>query len=105
MPRGRSSNGVSDAITSASFGPAGSAGDSPRPTRDTTFSTPRTCSICCCIDRSMLNDSASEMFGTRSALGDSVPSAISGINDVPSSGTSASDTTNKPATISTLARR
>ena len=37
MPRGRSSNGVSEASTSASLGPAGSAGDSPRPNRDTTF--------------------------------------------------------------------
>lgn len=48
---------------------------------------------------SIAMDSFSEMLATRSMLGDTEPSFISGMNDVPSSGTSASAATNAaPAT-------
>jgi len=70
-----------------SFWPCGSAGLSPRPTPDTTDFTPGTDSTSLLAAISSLMDSSSEMLGTRSSAGTIEPSFISGMKDVPSSGT------------------
>ena len=51
---------------------------------------------------SNLIDSSSEMFGTRSIAGTIEPSFISGMNDVPSSGTIISVAMNSPTADSTV---
>ena len=55
-----------------------------------------------CIAISMFSDSSSEMFGTRSAFGESVPSAISGIKAVPRNGNRDSVPANSRMTETTL---
>ena len=61
-----------------SFGPCGSAGDSPRPTPDTADLTPGTCMTRRMASISILIDSSSEMLGTRLMPGTTEPSFISG---------------------------
>ncbi|MNR06490.1 hypothetical protein D3C85_1225630 [compost metagenome] len=51
---------------------------------------------------SSLIDSSSEMFGTRSMAGTMEPSFISGMNEVPSSGTIRIVATNSPTADSTV---
>ena len=72
------SRGMSETIGSASFGPAGSAGDSPRPRRDTAIFTPGTSSTRRIASFSILMDSSSEMFGTRSIAARSNPPSSPG---------------------------
>ncbi|MCY1209088.1 hypothetical protein D9M72_207310 [compost metagenome] len=90
QPSGHSPRSFRLAIGVDSFWPCGSAGLSPRPTPDTTDFTPGTLSTSLLASFSSLIDSSSEILGTRSIAGTIEPSFISGMNEVPSSGTIAS---------------
>ena len=103
QPEGHSLRGLSETIGSDSFGPAGSAADSPRPSRDTADFTPGTSIVRRMASFSIWMDSSSEMFGTRSIEGEIEPSFISGMNAVPRNGTSASVAT-KSATATPTVR-
>src|SRR5690242_11463320 len=85
-------------MTSVSLGPAGSAGDSPRPSRDTTFLTSGAPLMIFIARISIFRDSSSEMFGTRSMFGEMEPSAISGIKEVPRKGNKDNANANKAST-------
>ncbi len=102
QPSGHSPRGLRLTIGSASFGPAGSAGLSPRPIRDTTVLTPGTSSTSRIASISSAIDSSSEMLGTRSIAGEIEPSFISGMNAVPRNGNTAS-VARKSATAAPIA--
>ncbi len=102
QPSGHSSRSFRLAIGVDSFWPCGSAGLSPRPTPDTTDFTPGTDNTSLLASISSLTDSSSEMLGTRSSAGTIEPSFISGIKEVPSSGTMATvamNATTAPITV------
>ena len=86
---------------SDSLGPAGSAGDSPRPSLDTTMRTPGTWAMVRMAPISMRIDSSSEMLGTRLICGVSAPSFMVGMKDLPSQGNSATE----PSSNSTATQR
>ena len=71
---------------SDSFCDAGSAGDSPRPSLDTTFVTPGTAAISFAASISSLIDSSIEIDGTRMITGVTAPSRMIGMNDLPNNG-------------------
>ncbi len=104
QPAGHSLRGFSVTIGSASFGPAGSAGDSPRPIRDTAILTPGISIILRIASCSMRTDSSSEMLGARMMFGDTDPSFISGMKDVPRNGKRASVPRNNATERATVVR-
>ncbi len=73
-------------IGSDSFCEAGSAGDSPRPSFETTDLTPGMAAISFMASASNLIDCSTEMEGARMLTGVTEPSFIIGINDLPRSG-------------------
>ena len=101
----RPESGSSSTIGEDSFGPDGSAGDSPRPTLDTTDFTPRISDIHFIASISIRNDSSSEVLGTRIICGVSAPSFIVGMKDFPSSGNSANEIIKSAAAIAIVERR
>ena len=82
--KSRSPNGLSVTIGSDSKGWPGSAGDSPRPKRETTRSTPGTVMMRFIASNSSLMDSSKEILGDLAIKGVIEPSCITGINDLPS---------------------
>ncbi len=100
----RSDSGSSSTMGSDSLGPAGSAGDSPRPSLETTLSTPGTSATAFIAAISMRMDSSSEMLGTRLICGVSAPSFMVGMKDLPSSGNSPSEPSSSATATASVAR-
>ncbi|KAF1029886.1 MAG: hypothetical protein GAK34_03848 [Delftia tsuruhatensis] len=100
----RSDSGSSSTMGSDSLGPAGSAGDSPRPSLETTLSTPGTSATDFIAAISMRMDSSSEMLGTRLICGVSAPSFMVGMKDLPSSGNSPSEPSSSATATASVAR-
>ena len=75
-------------IGSDSFGPDGSAGDSPRPSFDTANRTPGIGLISCKALVSICTDSSIEILGARMICGTIEPSFMVGIKLLPKNGTS-----------------
>ena len=90
---------------SDSFGCPGSAGDSPRPSRDTAVATPGTSMIRFMASNSIFTDSSREMLGARTITGVTEPSCMIGINDLPNSGKVARLATRAPIAPRTTVRR
>ena len=95
----RSDSGSSSTMGSDSLGPAGSAGDSPRPSLETTLSTPGTSAT-----DFIAAISSSEMLGTRLICGVSAPSFMVGMKDLPSSGNSPSEPSSSATATASVAR-
>ena len=100
----RSDFGSSNTIGSDSLGPAGSAGDSPRPSLDTTMRTPGTSAMVFMAAISMRMDSSKEMLGTRLICGVSAPSFMVGMKDLPSKGNSAKEPTSSATATPKVSR-
>jgi len=89
QPSGHSLRGLRLTTGSESFCACGSAGDSPRPSFDTTPSTPGTVMIRFMASNSSRSVSLNDMFGTREIAGVIEPSCSVGMNDFPRNGNTA----------------